>query len=39
MNWQELIPFSDWKSAVRVIVGVVVVLLLLKVTGTKKYVS
>lgn len=39
MNIAEFNPFTDWKSIVRTVVGVAVVLLILKVTGLKKYVS
>jgi hypothetical protein len=39
MNFAELNPFTDWKSVVRLAIGVAVVLLVFRFTGIKKYVS
>jgi hypothetical protein len=38
-TWQDYAPFSDAKSFVRVVLGVVIVLLVLRFTGLKKYVT
>lgn len=37
--WQEYAPFTDAKGFVRIVVGVVIVLLVLRLTGLKKYVA
>lgn len=39
MDWQKYLPFSDVAGFVRFAIGVVVILLVLKYTGTKKFVS
>ncbi len=33
MNWSEWLPFSDVKGFVRLVIGVTVVLVLLRITG------
>lgn len=38
MNWQDFVPFTDIKGLIRFTVGVAIVLLIVKVTGLKKYV-
>jgi hypothetical protein len=37
--WQEYAPFTDAKTFVRVVLGVVIVLLVLRLTGLRKYVA
>lgn len=37
MKWEDYAPFTDAKSAIRLTLGVVIVLLVLKLTGLKKY--
>ncbi len=39
MNWSDYAPFTDAKSFVRVALGVVIILLVLKYTGARKFVA